>query len=141
MNDYLTFGPAKEFEDLLSVREAARLVRVSESTVWRWINEGVVPSHRVGRKRVYLKRAELTPLLRPARTKGGDMSQREREKLNLSPLNPDRPPDVDPVAQARALHANWRAEHGGKTMPEAWEDINEARDQRTRELDAEPPQA
>jgi hypothetical protein len=51
------------------------------------------------------------------------------------PMNPNRRHDVDPVQQARALHAKYLAQHAGKPMPEAWQDINEARDQRSRDLD------
>ena len=125
---------ALPFDDLVSVRDAARLLRVSESTVWRWINADAVPSYRVGRKRVYLKRSDLALLLRPARPKAGEMAEKERERLNLFPMAPRRP-GVDPVAAAKALHAKFLAKRGREPIPEAWQDINEARDERTRELE------
>ena len=34
---------------LLSVPEAARLYSFSERLIWRWISEGVVAHHRIGR--------------------------------------------------------------------------------------------
>ena len=111
----------------VSVGEAARLLRVSESTIWRWINENLVPSYRIGKKRIYLKAEELTPLIRPAR------ARTDLERLNLFPMSTPRP-SVDPVEQALALHAKWREKHGqAARRPEAWEDINEMRDQRARE--------
>ena len=134
MNDKAAVEANASFEDLLSVREAARLLRVSESTIWRWINEDALPSYRVGRKRVYLKRAELTPLLRPARMKGGNKSDMERERLNLFPMAPHREA-IDQVEQALALQAKLRAKYGGQRAgPEAWEDVNEMREERSREL-------
>lgn len=135
MNKHMVAAGIQPFDDLVSVRDAARVLRVSESTVWRWINEDLLPSYRVGRKRVYLKRRELTPLLRPARQKGGDMAEKERERLNLVPMAPRRP-GIDPVEQALTLRAKLRAKYGDqRSGPEAWEDINEARDQRTRDLE------
>jgi excisionase family DNA binding protein len=113
----------------VSVGEAARLLRVSESTIWRWINENLVPSYRIGKKRIYLKREELAPLIRPAHRARADL-----ERLNLFPMSTPRP-GVDPVDQALALHAKWREKHGqAARRPEAWEDINQMRDQRTRDL-------
>ena len=137
MNNQVEPGPAPQpFDDLVSVKDAARLLRVSESTIWRWINEDLLPSYRVGRKRVYLKRAELTPLLRPARAKGGDMAEQERERLHLFPMNPQRRPGVDPVKQALVLQAKLRAKYGDQRRgPEAWQDINEMREERSRELE------
>jgi excisionase family DNA binding protein len=122
------------FEEFVSVREAAALLRVSESTVWRWLNEDRVPSYRVGPKRVLLKRADLTPRPRHSRREARGLSEADRKRLNAFPMSP-RTPGVDPVALARALHAKQRAKPGWGSGPEAWEDINEARDERSRELD------
>jgi excisionase family DNA binding protein len=121
---------------LLSVPEAAARLRVSPSTVWRWIDQGLLPAYRVGRKRVYLRPADLAPLLRPAREKSDGISEEDRKRLRLVPMNPDRRTDVDPVALAKALHAKQRAKYRGKgPQREAWEDINEMRDERSRELE------
>jgi excisionase family DNA binding protein len=54
-------------EDLLTVTEAATLLRVAPSTVRRWIREGDVSAHRIGRRRVALRRADLAHLISPAR--------------------------------------------------------------------------
>jgi excisionase family DNA binding protein len=123
---------ATSFDDLISVREAAQLLRVSESTVWRWISDGTIRSHRVGKKRVYLKRSELERVVSPAPRRGG-LSDTDRKRLNAVPMsNPD--PNVDPVALARALHEKYLAEHGGVFMPDSADLINEAREERSREL-------
>jgi excisionase family DNA binding protein len=124
---------ATSFDDLVSVREAAQLLRVSESTMWRWIHDGVVRSHRVGKKRVYLKRSELELAVSPAPRRGG-LSDADRKRLNAVPMsNPD--PNVDPVALARALHERQRKIPGWDTHRPVWEDINEAREERSRQLD------
>ena len=54
-----------EERDLVSVPEAARLLRVSTSTVRRLIASGDLPSYRVGQRTVRLNRRELGRALRP----------------------------------------------------------------------------
>jgi excisionase family DNA binding protein len=35
--------------ELLTVREVARYLRVSRVTIWRWCQEGIIPASRLGR--------------------------------------------------------------------------------------------
>ena len=53
-------------EEYLTVAEAATLLRVAPSTIRRWIREGDVPAYRIGRRRVALKRDDLSNLITPA---------------------------------------------------------------------------
>src|SRR5215211_296254 len=53
-------------EEYLTVAEAATLLRVATSTVRRWIRQGDVPAYRIGRRRVALKRDDLSNLITPA---------------------------------------------------------------------------
>jgi len=127
------------YDDLTSAREAAKLLRVSESTVWRWINQDIVPAYRVGRKRVWLRRSELESLIAPAR--GALRGGRRKEKrvsnergLNLTAMAEVRRPGGGEVARARALTAAVLARRGGELLPEAWEDIDAAREERLAAL-------
>jgi excisionase family DNA binding protein len=52
-------------EEYLTVAEAANLVRVSPSTIRRWIREGNVPAYRLGPRRVGLKRDDLSAVIAP----------------------------------------------------------------------------
>src|SRR3954452_17410107 len=54
-------------EEYLTVTEAANLVRVSPSTIRRWIREGNLPAYRLGPRRVGLKRNDLAALIAPVR--------------------------------------------------------------------------
>ena len=54
-------------EEFVTVAEAATPLRVAPSTIRRWIREGDVPAHRIGRRRVALRRADLARLITPAR--------------------------------------------------------------------------
>jgi len=50
-----------------TVSEAARLLRVSVPTVWRWIDSGRLPAYRVGSRSIRIRRTDLESLVRPAR--------------------------------------------------------------------------
>ncbi len=39
---------------LLTISEAARILRISQSTLRRWIRLGLVPSRKLGRRRLLL---------------------------------------------------------------------------------------
>jgi excisionase family DNA binding protein len=71
--------PATE-RTVLSVAEAAVLLGVSRSTVWRWIKSGKLPAYRVGHKTIRIKRADLEMILQPAR---GEEVRMEREHEQL----------------------------------------------------------
>lgn len=36
------------FPDVLSVKDLAAITRKADITMWRWLNSGVIPAHRVG---------------------------------------------------------------------------------------------
>lgn len=121
-----------DFEDLISVKEAAKILHVSESTVWRWIDRDILKAYRVGPKRVCLRRSELKPTLTA------------REKAKKPPVDlrkyflPRYDPELsteDVLTRAKALRDEQAARRQGR-LPEreAWEDINEMRDERSEEI-------
>src|SRR2546423_4024484 len=51
-------------EDLLNTAEAARFLRVSQASIRRWSDSGLLPSHRVGRRRERrFRETDLLPLV------------------------------------------------------------------------------
>lgn len=50
-----------------TVSEAAEVLGVSRTTIWRWIESGRLPAYRVGGKTIRIRRADLPSLLKPAR--------------------------------------------------------------------------
>ena len=123
-------------EDFVTVVEAAALLAVAPSTVRRWIREGNVPAYRVGRRRVALRRSELTAVIAPIRTRAEeDSGVTHGAHVEIPRLTPDE--------KEQALAAMERAEQrgkeilvrrGGEPFPPAWETINQQRDERTRQL-------
>lgn len=51
--------------DLVTVAEAARALRITERTVRGWIADGTVPAYRIGDKAIRIKRPDLDALLQP----------------------------------------------------------------------------
>ena len=123
-------------EEFLTVAEAATLLRVAPSTVRRWIREGDVPAHRIGRRRVALRRADLARLITPARpsaeTIGSVTVDEPIVGRRLTPEEKQHALEVMDRVQQRAKEI--QARRGGKLFPPAWITINEQRDERTRQL-------
>ena len=123
-------------EDYVTVAEAATLLRVAPSTIRRWIREGAVPAYRIGQRRVALKRADLAKLITPAHAGGQEAGAMSPAEAQLIPrLTPDqRRRSLAAVEAAKRLQHELLAERGGKPFSPSWELLNEARDERSRQL-------
>jgi excisionase family DNA binding protein len=74
-NAEIEAGWRQEIQDWLNTAEAARFLRVSEASIRRWSDAGLIASHRVGRRRVrrfaepdlvqFMNRAEKQSVLAP----------------------------------------------------------------------------
>ena len=51
--------------DYVTVAEAAKELDVSPSTVWRWIEARQLPAHRVGTRKIRIKKDDLASVVRP----------------------------------------------------------------------------
>lgn len=67
-------------EEYYTVPEAATLLKVSPSTVWRWIEAGRLPAHRVGLRGIRISREALESVVTPSRRKE-KMKEAVREPL------------------------------------------------------------
>ena len=123
-------------EHFVTVTEAASLLRVSPSTIRRWIQEGDLPAYRFGRRRVALKRAELSTLITPARpaTRSGDTSMDDEEKAPRRWTPEEKQRAAEAMERAKHLSQEIFEQRGGKLFPPAWETLAELRDERTRQL-------
>lgn len=123
-------------EDYLTVAEAAAELHVGRATIRRWIRRGDVPAYRIGQRRVALKRADLATLITPANAGGQDGGEMATAATHAipRPTPEQRRQTLEAVAQARRLQAELLERRGGKLFPPSWELLNEARDERTRQL-------
>ena len=124
-------------ERYITVAQAAQLLKVSQSTLWRWIDQGRLPAYRFGQRRVLIRQDDLRRLITPARgEKGGGMSEIEKERERLSrPLSKEEQRKaLAALAAARQLKAQMLERHGGKLFSDSAEIVREMREERTREL-------
>lgn len=120
-------------EDTLTVAEAARLLHVSESTIWRWINQGMLPAYRVGRRRVRIRHADLREVVRP-RDAASESEPGPGGETPLSPLSEaERRSGLEALARLEAMQRTILQRRGGTRFPDSTEIIHAAREQRSRE--------
>jgi len=123
-------------EEYLTVAEAANLVRVSPSTIRRWIREGNLPAYRLGPRRVGLKRDDLATLVTPINTRSEAAFERPDDApIPVPKLTPEqRRRALEALEQAQQLAKEILTRRGGKPFPPSWIVINEQRDERSRQL-------
>jgi excisionase family DNA binding protein len=61
--------PVETQTDYYNVSEAAKVLNVSPSTVWRWIAAEKLPAYRVGVRTVRIKKEDLEKIMAPVRGK------------------------------------------------------------------------
>lgn len=75
--------------DYYTVAEAAKLLNVSHSTVWRWIRAGKLRAYRIGSRNLRVRRQDLKNLrgFEPDDQEWESLSFAERRALLLRPLS------------------------------------------------------
>ena len=114
-----------------TVAEAARLLRVSVPTIWRWIDSGRLPAYRVGGRSIRIRTVDLASLVRPARTQ----KMKERTMADNVIHLGDR--TVDPGRLVEALlegQARILARRRGKPLKPSAPLIRQARRERAAHL-------
>lgn len=128
--------------DYLTIPEAAELLRVSVSTIRRWIRDGTIRAHRVGHRRLLLRREDVTQTMRAVTSEPAANARTTHPPAALYPnlshrlTAAEREQGLRALEQAQALaaHDKARQEASGIMSPESWEDIREAREFRTEQL-------
>ena len=140
-------------ERYVTVAEAAGLLKVSRSTLWRWIDQGDLPAYRLGRRRVLINREDLGKLLTPARREsragrgdkhvekgeeGEEMTEIEKLRASLSrPLTKqEREKGLAALEAARQLSAEMLRRRGGVPFSDSTEIIREMREERARHFES-----
>jgi len=110
------------------------MLRISESTVWRYAAQDILPSYRVGRKRVMFRPEDLNALLKGVRRKKEPlMAARKRLRMMAMSESADSGARMA-MTRATALREDILARRGGIALAASWEDIAEAREERSRDL-------
>jgi len=123
-------------EEYLTVTEAANLVRVSPSTIRRWIREGNLPAYPLGPRRVGLKRDDLTTLVIPLNgDPGREGALTGNEPIPVPRLTPEQKRQALEAFERAQQHANEiLARCGGVPFTDTVEILHEMREERDRQL-------
>ena len=78
--------------DYYTVPEAARRLKVSPSTIWRWIDAEKLPAYRIGPRAIRIKREDLDAAIRPVKIprRGENGVERTPEKYVARVLTEDQ---------------------------------------------------
>jgi len=77
--------PIPTDRDFYTVAEAARVLDVNPSTIWRWIEARQLPAVRVGPRSIRIRKQDLEALVRPARTH----EEGSTEAMAVTPPSPE----------------------------------------------------
>ncbi len=114
-----------------TVAEAARLLRVSAPTVWRWVDSGRLPAYRMGSRVIRIRRSDLDRVVRPLR----EIEMKERPMNVTFPRAMPEPVSVDQLMEGLgALQKRILTRRRGKLLPPSIPDIQRAREERTARL-------
>ncbi|MEX2227763.1 MAG: helix-turn-helix domain-containing protein [Dehalococcoidia bacterium] len=127
-----------QVSDLCTVAEAAEMLGVSVSTIWRWVDSGQLPAFRVGPKAIRIKRQDVEAAIQPV--------SRQNEVPTMSRIYTDtrealRPRTAEERARALAwleraekLAKRFSARRKGLPLPDSAAIIREAREERSKQL-------
>ena len=120
-----------------TVREAAGALRMSASTVWRWIAAGRLPAYRFGPKMVRISARDLEQMIRPAKEADGPTEAPERGARGIPAGPRTTPPSREEVvrrlaalARLEATAARIRASRRGEPVPSSTELVRQGRRER-----------
>jgi len=69
--------------EFCTVPEAARELKVSQSTIWRWIYSRRLRAYRVGPRRIRIRKQDLGAVVRPVEGKGVAAVDKERDSRDV----------------------------------------------------------
>lgn len=126
----------RDAQEFCTVTEAAGLLDVSVSTVWRWVDSGKLPAFRVGPKAIRIRRQDAAAAVQP-------IAHRERAPgMNsafvhvdaaASPLTrQERLDGLSALDAADRLSGQILKRRRGKPLTDSAMIIREARDERSR---------
>jgi len=117
--------------EFTTISEAARLLRVSVPTVWRWIESGRLPAYRVGRRNIRIRRDDLGSVVRPVRGQPAKQPNMERKVIRLG----DRTADTEKlIGNLLAGQEKILSRRRGRPFKPSAPLIRQARRQRSAQL-------
>ena len=120
--------------DLLTVAEAARVLKVSAVTIHRWLKQGRLPSYHLGPRYIRIRRSDLGAVLKPAgksKTGGPEEDGQDSANLTVRPLTDEEVErGLSALDSSERLIEQIKAQRRGKQLPSSWKLIRRARAER-----------
>jgi excisionase family DNA binding protein len=118
--------------DLLTLTEAATLLKVSVVSLRRWIKQGRLPAYHVGPRKVRIKRSDLTKAFTP--TIQEEVSAMP-ERIPIRPLtDAEVRAGLAALKEADAVIEAIRERRGGQPLDSSVPLIRRARERRAKQL-------
>ena len=136
----------KTERDYYTVAQAADILEVSTTTVWRWIKTELLPAYRAGPKNIRIKKHDLERVVTPARETHRKAAAQEEvipmkeltpisTALTFRPLTEEQAQrGLEALQQARELGQRILARTGGKPLSSSAPLIRAAREARSQQL-------
>jgi excisionase family DNA binding protein len=134
MNEALFPQPynSSDFE-LLTIAEAAKLLKVSTVTLHRWIKQGRLPAYHVGPRKVRIRRSDLAKAFTP--TYPEEEVSALKESLTIKPLtDAEVREQLTAIEKSQEFIERMRRERGGKPLDSSAPLIRQAREERSKQL-------
>ena len=110
-------------------------MRVAESTVWRWVDKGLLPGYRLPGRRIRIRKSDVEKAMKPAKETRAETGPPEAWRKWIVH---ETGVGVDPEAaieKSNELARKILARRGGVPLPSSVDDIREMREERSRQLD------
>jgi excisionase family DNA binding protein len=132
-----------EQDTYYSVREAISRLKISRSTLWRWIRDGRLRAYRVGPRSIRIRQLDIERLLRPAHPPRKGMTPMDVGERPIYTSLADIPPLTDEevrrgleaLERTRRFREKMLRERGGKPFSSSVDIIQEMREERSRQLE------
>jgi excisionase family DNA binding protein len=118
--------------DLLTLTEAAALLKVSVVTLRRWIKQGRLPAYHVGPRKVRINRSDLSKAFTP--TYQEEVSA-VPERMTIRPLTDQEvQAGLEALKESEAFIERLRERRKGKPLAPSWPLIRQEREERSKRL-------
>jgi excisionase family DNA binding protein len=118
--------------DLLTLDEAAKLLKVSIVTLRRWIKQGRLPAYHVGPRKVRIKRSDLTKAFTP--TYQEEVSA-VPERITVRPLTDEEVRQgLEALKESEGLIQRLRERRKGQPLAPSWPLIRREREERSKRI-------
>jgi len=118
--------------DLLTLAEAARMLKVSTVTLRRWIKQGRLPAYHVGPRKVRIRRSDLTKAFSP--TYQEEVSAVQESSIVRLLTREEIAQQLKAIEQSQKFIEDIRKKRGGKPLNSSAPLIRRARIERSKEL-------